>query len=498
MPGKIFTTEFEPCVMVIFGATGDLSCRKLYPALYNLYLHKQLPEPFVVLGLGRRISDIDDYRKIICESVQKYSRQVNKDICGSFLDMFRFQQFDLLESGSFERLGAYLKEIEQTVRTGGNRVFFLAVSPEFFGTIVTKLAEHALIENGHGWQRVAIEKPFGQDETTARNLNITVRKVLNEENVFRIDHYLGKEMLQNLMIIRFANSLFEPLWNYKYIDNIQITVAQTGGIEKRGHYYDKAGALRDMVQNHMLQLLALTAMEPPVDLNPNSIRHEKLKVIKALRVLKGEDVFKNVVRGQYGEGIINGETVKSFIQEENVRSGSETETFVSARLFIDNLRWAGVPFYIRTGKRLPSNCAQIVVQFKTLAGVLYFKEHLDIQPNILVIKIQPEEGVYLQFNTKELGMRDRIVPVKMNYCQNCEFPHSSPEAYERVIRDVITGDSTRFMQWNEVELAWQFIDSIIDVWKNHKPFFPNYAAGTWGPQESDYLLLQDGRRWWLC
>lgn len=498
MSGKIFSVEFEPCIMVILGATGDLACRKLYPALYNLYLHKQLPEPFIVLGLGRRVQDIEDYRKIIFESVQKYSRQINKNIWDSFVEMFKFQHFDILDNQSFDKLSNYLKDIDQEEKTNGNRVFFLAVAPDFFGIIVNKLAEHDLIENEEGWQRVAIEKPFGRDENSARDLNISIKKVLKEENTFHIDHYLGKEMLQNLMIIRFGNSLFEPLWNYKYIDNVQITVSQTNGIERRGRYYDNAGALRDMVQNHMLQLLALTAMEPPTDLKPDSIRDEKLKVIKSLRLLKGQDVYRNVVRGQYGEGIINGQKVKGFLQEENVRASSETETFVAVKLNIDNLRWAGVPFYLRTGKHLPSNCAQITVQFKTLAGVLYFKEHLDIQPNILVIKIQPEEGVYLQFNTKELGMKDRVIPVKMNYCQNCEFPQSSPEAYERVIHDLITGDSTRFMQWDEMELAWQFIDSIIDVWKNHKPVFPNYPAGTWGPPESEYLLLQDGRKWWVC
>ncbi|MDN5315892.1 MAG: glucose-6-phosphate 1-dehydrogenase [Thermoanaerobacterium sp.] len=474
-------------IMVIFGGTGDLTHRKLMPALYNLLYEKNLPENFCVVSVGRRDKTDDVYRNEVYESIRKYSRiKLDENLWKILRNKIYYQKFDFHDDDGYTRLKGFLNELDGNYKTDGNRIFYLAVAPEYFELIVEKLYEHGMVENSKSWQRVMIEKPFGKDFNSAKYLNKKITDVFSEKNTYRIDHYLGKEMLQNIMVIRFANVFFEPVWNNKYIDNVQISSSETVGIENRGGYYEKAGALRDMIQNHMLQLLTLTAMEPPVDLTTDSIHDEKVKVLKSLQELTPELVLKNAVRGQY-EGYRN---------EDRVSPDSDTETFAALKVFVDNFRWAGVPFYIRTGKKLPVKSTEIIIQFKPLPGILYFKEYGGLMPNLLVIKIQPEEGVFLQFNAKKPGTLNKLIPVKMDFCQNCQVGMNSPEAYERLIYDALRGDSTLFTRWDEVEYSWKYVDKIADVWRNQKPDFPNYKPGTWGPMDADNLLLKDNFKWW--
>lgn len=348
-------------------------------------------------------------------------------------------------------------------------------------------------DQSNGFKRVVIEKPFGRDLATARKLNSALEKGFSEEQIYRIDHYLGKEMLQNIMVIRFANTMFEPLWSNKYIDHVQITSSETIGVENRGGYYDQAGAIRDMMQNHMLQLLMLTAMEAPHSLDTDSIRDEKVKVLRALSL--PSDGLKSVVRGQYGQGIIDKTLVPGYRSEPRVRPNSNTETFVAMKVLIENRRWSGVPFYLRTGKRLEKRGTQIVIQFLDIPSIAYYNQYSGLDPNRLVIEIQPREGVRLKFNGKKPGSKDIILPVEMDFCQNCDIGSVSPDAYERLLFDVMEGDSTLFTRWDELEYAWRIIDKITRGWEGQPTAFPNYEAGTWGPWESDLLINKDGRKW---
>ncbi len=480
--------RLDPCILVIFGATGDLTHRKLYPALYNLWLEKLLPERFAVVSIGRRDKTDEEVRQDIVRSIQQFSRtgQPAANELNDFLAMFSYYRLDFNDAAGYGPLRAYLEEKDRVYGTQGNRVYFLAVAPEYFSPIAKELHDQGMAEQNGSWQRVVIEKPFGQNLPTAIQLNNDVRATFGEKNIYRIDHYLGKEMAQNIMIIRFANTLFEPLWNNRYIDHVQLSLTETVGVEGRGPYYEQAGALRDMVQNHMLQLLSLIAMEPPVTLDTESIRDEKVKVLRSLKV-KPEDV----VRGQYGRSASG--DIKAYREEDRVSPESQVETFVALKATIDNFRWAGVPFYLRTGKRLPRKYSEIVIQFKKLPGVLYFKDN-DLDPNILVIRVHPDEGVYLQFNAKQLGTSSFIVPVSMDFCHNCADGLNSPEAYERLLYDVMRGDSTLFTRWDEVEHSWRFVDQIAKWWRE-QPEIPIYPSGSWGPKESDELLAKDGRRW---
>ncbi|SNX52705.1 glucose-6-phosphate dehydrogenase [Thermoanaerobacterium sp. RBIITD] len=474
-------------IMVIFGGTGDLTHRKLMPALYNLLFEKNLPENFCIVSVGRRDKTNESYRNEVYESIKNFSRiELDENVWKVLKNKIYYQKFDFHDDNGYTHLKGLLSELDDNYNTNGNRIFYLAVAPEYFELIVEKLNEHGMVENNRSWQRVMIEKPFGKDLNSAKYLNKKITEVFREKNTYRIDHYLGKEMLQNIMVIRFANVFFEPVWNNKYVDNIQISSSETVGIENRGGYYEKAGALRDMVQNHMLQLITLTAMEPPVDLSTESIHDEKVKVLKSLQELTPELVLKNAIRGQY----------KGYREEEKVKPNSDTETYVALKIYIENFRWAGVPFYIRTGKRLPVKSTEIIVQFKPLPGILFFKENGGLTPNLLVIKIQPEEGVFLQFNAKKPGTSNKIIPVQMDFCQNCQVGSNSPEAYERLIYDALRGDSTLFTRWDEVEYSWKYVDKIAEVWRNEKPNFPNYEAGTWGPIEADKLILKDNFKWW--
>lgn len=481
--------KIDPFSLVIFGATGDLTHRKIYPALYNLHRENLLPEKFSIVAIGRREKSQEQLHEDILQAVREFSRVNNLEQLAfrDFLNHFSYYQLEFNDSFAYQGLNEYLENLDNKWQTQGNRIYFLAVAPEFFPVISNELHSHGMATSESGWKRLVVEKPFGQNLASAISLNTDVRKTFPEKNIYRIDHYLGKEMAQNIMVIRFANTLFEPLWNNRYIDHVQISLAETIGIEGRGAYYEKAGALRDMVQNHALQLLTLIAMEPPVSLDTESVRDEKVKVLRSLKIRE-----QDVVRGQYGrdkEG-----TLKAYNQEERVSATSQTETFVALKTTIDNFRWAGVPFYLRTGKRLPQKYTEIVISFKSLPGVLYFGQE-ELGPNVLVIRLQPDEGIYLQFNAKKPGAQSLIQPVSMDFCQNCLNGFNSPEAYERLLYDVMRGDSTLFTRWDEVEYSWKFVDQVAKWWEESKVPISIYPSNSWGPQASAELLKQEGRDW---
>ncbi len=484
------------CSLIIFGGTGDLTHRKLLPAIYNLSHEGKLPQNLIIVSVGRRDKTNEEYRLEAYEAIKEFSRfKIDDKVWERIKDKIYYKRTNFAEGEKYSELNSYLNKIEEKNNIKGNRIYYLAVAPRYFGVIVDNLNSYGMNYDEHGWRRIVIEKPFGSDLESARYLNKKIVNVFKEENIFRIDHYLGKEMLQNIMVIRFANTLFEPLWNNRFIDHIQITSSETVGVESRGRYYEKAGAIRDMVQNHMLQLLSLVAMEPPNDLDSKSIRDEKVKVLRTLKEIPSENINEYVVRGQYGElRELNGELIPGYRDEKYVSPNSNTETFMAMKIYVDNFRWAGVPFYIRTGKRMAKKTTEIIIQFKTMRDVLYFKEK-ELSPNRLVIKVQPKEGTFLQFNAKKPGTYDMINQVHMDYCQNCQVGMNSPEAYERLLIDVIKGDATLFTRWDEVEYSWKFIDSIINAWKEYEPNFPNYDPGTWGPKESDLLLQKDNRFW---
>jgi len=485
-------------IMVIFGGTGDLTHRKLMPALYNLVHDKLLPERFAVVAIGRKDKTDEQYRDEVYESIIKFSR--NKLIESDWMklrELIYYLKLDFTDMSGYEKLKTFLGNLEKKLQVGGNRIFYLAVAPQYFETIVNGLHESKLskLHETSEWKRLVIEKPFGKDLATARKLNRILNQVFPESDIYRIDHYLGKEMIQNIMVLRFCNTIFESLWSSKYIDNVQISLNESDGVGSRGGYYENSGAMRDMVQNHIMQILSLVAMEPPVNLDTDSIRTEKLKVTQALEEFTPAMLRDNVVFGQYGRGFIDGVPVPGYREEENIPPDSNTETFVALKLHINNFRWAGTPFYIRTGKRLGRKSAEITIQFKSMPNILYFKDNVVQEPNILVIKIQPKVGVYFQFNTKDFNTYSDIVPIKMdtNYESPCQG--NTPEAYERLIYDIMKGDTTLFSRWDEVEAAWLFANKIIEYKEQKRLVFPNYNAGTMGPVKSFELLARDGREW---
>ena len=484
-------------IMVIFGGTGDLTHRKLMPALYNLVYDKLLPENFAIVSVGRKEKTSEQYRDEVFESLNKYSRnKIDRDYWARLRDLIYYLQFDFTNQDGYEKLKSYLGELDKKYNTGGNRVFYLAVAPEYFELVVQGLSEHNLAHQKGAWTRLVIEKPFGKNLITARKLNDKLIEVFDERSIYRIDHYLGKEMIQNIMVLRFCNTVFESLWSNKYIDNVQISLNEKNGVGTRGGYYESSGAMRDMVQNHIIQILSMVAMEPPVNLKTESIRTEKLKVIQAIRDFTCENLRNNVVFGQYGKGLIDGQSVVSYREEDNIPVKSTTETFVALKLHINNFRWAGTPFYIRTGKRMGKTSSEIVIQFKELPEVLYFEEgHVQV-PNLLVIRIQPNVGVFFQFNTKDFSTYNDIVSTKMDTSYYNPTVGNTPEAYERLLYDILRGDATLFSRWDEVEASWIFADRIIE-YRGQKRFdYPNYDAGTMGPVRAFELLAMDGRKWW--
>ena len=494
----------DPCVVVLFGATGDLTARKLVPGLYNLAREGLLPAAFVTLGFARRGKTDGQFRAEMLEAANKHSRlkPVLPEVWKNFGGAIGYHTASFDDAAGYTSLRARLEQLDREHGTQGNRLFYLATAPEYFPVILKNLGAAGLIANPHRarpWTRVVIEKPFGHDLASARALNASAGSALDERQVFRIDHYLGKETVQNILALRFANAIFEPLWNRRYIDHVQITSVEDLGMEgRRGAYYDTAGAIRDVVQNHIMQLLSLVAMEPPVAMEADAIRDEKVKVLRALRPMTVEQVAANTVRGQYGPGSIFGRTVKGYREEEAVAPDSATETFVALRLTLDTWRWAGVPFLIRTGKRLPKRVTEIAIQFKSAPTLLFGG---DVQaagggPNLLALRIQPDEGISLAFEAKAPGMKLRLQPVKMDFRYGSSFGQPPPEAYERLLLDAMLGDSTLFTRADEVECAWRFVDSIIEGWKKLPPWStPNYAAGTWGPAEADRLLEGVNAKW---
>jgi len=484
-------------ILVIFGGTGDLTHRKLMPALYNMLLDGIVPEHFRVVSIGRRDKTVDEYRNEIRASIDRYSRnKVDENIWSKLCGMISYYRFDFRDFEGYPKLKAYLDNLDKEADTKGNRIYYMAVAPEYFETIVHGLHIAGMARQEGSWSRLVIEKPFGKDLKTARHLNQKLLEVFDEKSIYRIDHYLGKEMIQNIMVLRFTNSIFESIWNNKFIDNIQISLTEKLGVGTRGNYYENSGAMRDMVQSHIMQILSLVAMEPPVNLKTDSIRTEKLKVLEAIEDITPEFLRENVVFGQYGRGFIDGVPVVGYREEANIPKDSNTETFVALKLHINNFRWAGTPFYIRTGKRLGTYGAEIVIQFKDLPNILYFSDGHIQEPNLLVIRIQPNVGVFFQFNTKDFTSHHGIVPTKMDTSYENPSQGNTPEAYERLIYDILRGDSTLFSRWDEVEASWTIADRIIKYREQGNVKFPNYDAGSMGPVRSFELLARDGRKWW--
>src|SRR6184192_4377570 len=488
----------QPCSIVIFGATGDLTHRKLIPALYNLADDGELPPAAVIIGFARRPKSDDDFRKEMEEATRNFSRQpVRDEIWKTFSQSLFYHQSEFGDEAGYKSLAERLEKTDIERGTRSNRLFYFAAGPDQFETILKNLKTAGLNRAKEGsWARVIIEKPFGTDLASARELNRIVNDAFEESQTFRIDHFLGKETAQNILVLRFANAIFEPLWNTRYIDHLQITAAETLGVEARAGYYEKAGALRDMVQNHLLQLLCLVAMDPPTDLRADSIRDEKVKVVRSIRRISSAEMANNIVRGQYAAGAINGQPVLGYRQEKNVDPNSMTETFVALRINIDDWRWADVPVYMRVGKRLPKSATEISVHFKKAPAVLFNKETVKIDQNVLVIRIQPDEGISLRMLAKIPGTSLRIEPVKMDFHYGTSFGKPSPEAYERLLLDAMSGDATLFARRDEVEEAWAFIDIIERAWaEKNAPPLTFYPAGSWGPEAADNLLAREGRAW---
>ena len=489
----------DPCVVVIFGAAGDLTKRKLIPALYNLLSGKLLPDKFGVVGVTNAEYSDDDFRKKLTSDIHEFATEKVDDKLWTWFDeRVYYVSGDFQDPKLYQKLKARLAEIDKQQSTPGNYLFYLATAPQFFGEIVRQLGTSELTneENGH-WRRVIIEKPFGRDLDSARALNKEIKKILDEKQIYRIDHYLGKETVQNMMVFRFGNGIFEPVWNRRYIDHVQITVAETVGVEQRGGYYDQSGALRDMVPNHTLQLVSMTAMEPPISFDSEAVRDEKAKVLHAIQSLTPESVLTHAVRGQYGPGLEDGKSVTGYRTEEQVNPESATETFVAVQLAIDNWRWAGVPFYIRTGKRMAKRVTEIAIQFKRAPKLLFQESGIEqLSANMIVMHIQPDEGIALRFSAKVPGPTVTLGAVDMNFEYSQYFGAAPATGYETLLLDCMIGDPTLFQRDEMVEAGWRVVEPVLDVWKALPPRdFPNYPSGGWGPKESDHLLEREGRHW---
>ncbi len=484
----------EPCALVIFGATGDLTKRKLVPSLMGLAKDGLLPPSFAVVGFARRGWSDADFGKELATGVQQFGRSGTKDMFAAFDSAFTFHQSDFGDAQGYVALREKLAAIDRARGTKGNRVFYLATPPSAYSEILQNLATSGLSqEDGKHFARVIVEKPFGRDLATAKALNDQIRAAFHEGQVFRIDHYLGKETVQNILALRFANGIFEPLWNQKYVDHVQITVAESIGVGSRGGYFEESGIIRDMIQNHLLQVLTLVAMEPPIALSADAVRDEKVKVLKAIRSLTAAEVAEATVRGQYTAASFGGEDVKGYRDETGVAAESRTETFAAVRLQVNNWRWAGTPFFLRSGKRLPRRVTEVAIHFKQPPHVL-FEQGRPLQPNVLLLRIQPDEGISLRFGSKVPGPDVRVRDVRMDFRYGAAFGGESADAYERLLLDAMVGDSTLFARRDEVEEAWRLVDSIIAGWTANKTKPEPYAAGTWGP-DSAQRLLGSGRTW---
>lgn len=488
-----------PCIIVIFGASGDLTKRKLIPALYNLAREKLLPDNFAVVGYARRDIGTDAFRKRLKADTAEYAgSDMDAEIWQWLESRIYYQRGDLQTPEHFKDLGKTLGELDEKHKTQGNILFYLATAPDLFAPVVENLQALGLTnESDKNWRRVIVEKPFGHDLASARELNRELRKSLGEQQIYRIDHYLGKETVQNLLVFRFSNGIFEPIWNRRYVDHVQITVAETLGVEGRGGYYDHSGALRDMVPNHIFQLISLVTMEPPISFDADSVRDEQAKALRAVSPMTPEQVLQNSVRGQYGAGTSGGKAIPGYRQETNVNPQSNTETFVAMKLEIDNWRWKGVPFYLRVGKALPKRVSEIVVTFRKPPFSLFRNTPIEsLEPNQLVINVQPDEGITLTFGAKVPGATMSIGGVGMRFSYEDYFGKAPATGYERLLYDALLGDQTLFQRADMVEVGWSVVAPVLDVWQALTARdYPNYAAGTWGPKAAHDLLARDGRAW---
>jgi glucose-6-phosphate 1-dehydrogenase len=485
----------EPCVVIIFGASGDLTKRKLLPALFHLEQSHLLPENFSVVGVARRPLQ-DEFSKDMREGILQFGGVKDSDPqLDKFMEKVTYHAMNFDDPEGYGKLKSLLEDIDKTKGTNGNRLFYLATAPEYFSDIIDQLGAHGMAKPEKGTVHTIIEKPFGHDLASARALNDDVNKVFAEDQIFRIDHYLGKETVQNILVFRFANGIFEPVWNRNFVDHVQITAAEDIGIEGRGPFYEKAGALRDVVQNHVMELLSFVAMEPPVSFEAEAMRREKVKVWRSITPIHAMDA----VRGQYGPGTVDGKEVKGYRQEDRVDPNSGTETYAALKIGIENWRWAGVPFYLRAGKRLGKRATEITIQFKQPPQLLFKGQSgscKDLQPNLITMRIQPDEGISLRFGAKVPSPNMEVCPVNMNFSYADAFGKSSANGYERLLLDAMLGDATLFAHRDGVEATWSLLTPILEKWANTKPKgFPNYASGTWGPESGDELLGRDGRAW---
>jgi len=504
-----FHRQTPPCAAVIFGANGDLTKRKLLPALYRLAWEGRLAPGFAIVGISRTAMSDDDFRGHMHDSVAKFLEDspFDEELWKSFAQGLFYMAGDIGDSNMYRRLADCLKQVEQARQTGSNILFYLSTQPSQYAPIAEGIG-CARLNKGEGWRRIIIEKPFGHDLTTARELNNRLQKVFDESDIYRIDHYLGKETVQNILAFRFGNGIFEPLWNRRYIDHVQITAAESIGVEGRGAYYQEAGALRDMVQNHLLQVMATVTMEPSATFSADAVRDERAKLLRSIHILTPEEVEANTVAGQYGPGRVGGEDIIGFRQEKGVNPDSPTETFIAARFLVHNWRWSGVPFYIRTGKALPKRVTEIAIHFRSAPLAVFHNEHEGgpaagigdssnnvAVPNLLILRIQPEEGISLKFNSKRPGAGMTLRPVSMDFNYGSSFGERSPSAYETLLLDAIIGDATLYTRQDMVEASWQVVQPILDHWSTRRFPFPNYTPGTWGPREADELLAKYGHTW---
>jgi glucose-6-phosphate 1-dehydrogenase len=495
-----------PCAMVIFGAAGDLTKRLVVPALYNLANAKLLRDGFRLVGVDLAARTTEEWRQSLIDMMREFvahdgefqADQIDETAWRWLSDRMSYLQGDLADRGTYRRLGEHLTESDKTAGTMGNRLFYLAVADRFFGAAVAGLGAAGMTAEQNGqWRRVVIEKPFGHDLASAKALNTEILTILQEHQIYRIDHFLGKETVQNIMALRFANGLFEPLWNRQHIDHIQITAAETVGVERRGRFYEKTGALRDMVPNHVFQLLAMTAMEPPISFDADAVRAKKAEVIEAIRPLSPGRALKDAVRGQYDAGTVLGTAARAYRQEPDVAADSNTETFFACKLKIDNWRWAGVPFYLRTGKYMKRRWTEIAIRFHQAPYALFRGTHVErINPNWMILRIQPDEGIALEFAAKRPGPSVKLSTVSMDFAYKTYFNMTPNTGYETLIYDCMIGDATLFQRADNVEAGWRAVQPILDAWANNPPRdFPNYAAGGSGPAVADELLARDGRAW---
>ena len=501
--GLVEDRTSDACAVVIFGASGDLTRRKLVPALYNLAWGRSLPGGFAIVGVARREKTDESFRAELREAVTQFSRRrpIDQALWGDFERGITYVRGAADDLNTYATLRTTLERMDLERGTRGNRLFYLAVPPAEFGHIVEGLRASRLVAppgreaSGGVWTRVVFEKPFGHDLASARALNDAVASAFDESQVFRIDHYLGKETVQNLLVFRFANSLFEPVWGREHVDHVQITVAEDIGLEGRGKFYEQTGVTRDIVENHLMQLLCLTAMEPPISLAADAVRDEKVKVLRSLRPIERSEVSRNVVRGQYGRGVVRGEEVPAYREEPDVSPSSRVETYVAMRCMVDNWRWSGVPFYVRAGKRLAHRVTEIAVVFHAVPHTLFRTQDGGITPNVLSVRIQPDEGIALRFISKEPGQQTILRDVAMDFRYGTAFGSNTPEAYERLLLDAMRGEATLFTRRDEVEEQWAYMDRVLKAWAADGPPPPLYPSGTWGPEQADDLIARDGRRW---